>query len=160
MTDRAPDRTQPAPPRPLADRVADTHRVLDTSVDAWVATADPASGRPWLVPLSFAWTGAWLVLGTGSDSRTVRNVQAEPWVRVGLGATRDVVLVHGTAALVSLADVTAPEADRFAERAGFDPRELDSPYVYLRVTPRRVQAWREENELAEREVMRDGRWLA
>jgi hypothetical protein len=27
------------------------------------------------------------------------------------------------------------------------------------VTPRRIQAWREENELAEREIMRDGRWL-
>ena len=51
------------------------------------------------------------------------------------------------------------EADLFAERSGFDPRELSSPYAYLRVTPRRVQAWREENELDEREIMRDGRWL-
>jgi len=36
---------------------------------------------------------------------------------------------------------------------------ISSPYAYLRVTPRRIQAWREENELAEREVMRDGHWL-
>ena len=26
--------------------------------------------------------------------------------------------------------------------------------------PRRIQAWREVNELPDRELMRDGRWLA
>ena len=78
---------------------------------------------------------------------------------MGIGAVRDVVLIHGTAAVVSMADVDQAEADLFAERSGFDPRDLSSPYAYLRVTPRRIQAWREENELAEREIMRDGRWL-
>ena len=33
-------------------------------------------------------------------------------------------------------------------------------YVYLRITPRAMQAWREVNELAGRWVMRDGEWLA
>ena len=48
--------------------------------------------------------------------------------------------------------------DRFAVRTGFDPRELDTPYCWLRITPRRIQASREVDELAERELMRDGRW--
>jgi len=152
--------TDPAPPRPLAERVADTRRLFDTSVDAWVATADPVSGRPWLMPLSFAWSGETLVLGTGVDSRTMRNATAQPWVRVSLGAVRDVVLVHGTAQVVALDHLPTAEADRFAARSGFDPRALSDPYAYLRVTPRRIQAWREENELADRELMRDGRWLA
>ncbi len=69
------------------------------------------------------------------------------------------MLIHGTAATVSMAEVDQAEADLFAERSGFDPRDLSSPYVYLHVTPRRIQAWREENELADREIMRDGRWL-
>lgn len=152
--------TTAAPPRPLEQRIADTRALLATTVDAWVATADPGSGRPWLVPLSFAWTGSTVVLGTGADSRTVLNAAAQPWVRLGFGAVRDVVLLHGTASVVAMADVDRAEADLFAERAGFDPRDLSSPYAYLRVTPRRIQAWREENELAEREIMRDGRWLA
>jgi nitroimidazol reductase NimA-like FMN-containing flavoprotein (pyridoxamine 5'-phosphate oxidase superfamily) len=151
---------EPAPARPLAQRVADTRRLLDETVDAWVATADPATRRPWMVPLSFAWTGGVIVLGTAADSRTVRNAVAQPWVRVGLGATRDVVLVHGTATVVSMAEVAPGEADLFAERAGFDPRTLSTPYAYLRVALRRIQAWREENELADREIMRDGHWLA
>jgi hypothetical protein len=148
------------PPRPLDQRIADTRHLLETTVDAWVSTADPATGRPWLVPLSFAWTSSVVVLGTGADSRTVLNAVAQPWIRLGIGAVRDVVLIHGTAAVVSMADVDRAEADLFAERSGFDPRELSSPYAYLRVTPRRIQAWREENELADREIMRDGRWLA
>ena len=148
-----------APPRPLAQRIADSRRLFETTVDAWVSTADPESGRPWLVPLSFAWTGSLFVLGTGGESRTVLNAMAQPWVRLGIGAVRDVVLVHGTASVVSMASVDVGEADLFAERSGFDPRELSSPYAYLRVTPRRVQAWREENELDDREIMRDGHWL-
>jgi hypothetical protein len=148
-----------APPRPLAQRIADSRRLFETTVDAWVSTADPESGRPWLVPLSFAWTGSLFVLGTGGESRTVLNAMAQPWVRLGIGAVRDVVLVHGTASVVSLTSVDVGEADLFAERSGFDPRELSSPYAYLRVTPRRVQAWREENELDDREIMRGGRWL-
>jgi hypothetical protein len=49
--------------------------------------------------------------------------------------------------------------DAFATRTGFDPRELDEPYQYFLIRPRRIQAWREANELRGRDLMRDGRWL-
>jgi hypothetical protein len=49
--------------------------------------------------------------------------------------------------------------DRFAARTGFDPRALATPYRWFRISPRRIQAWREVNELPDRELMRDGRWL-
>jgi hypothetical protein len=31
------------------------------------------------------------------------------------------------------------------------------PYRWFRISPRRIQAWREVNEMPERELMRDGR---
>ncbi|MDT4920398.1 MAG: hypothetical protein QOI15_1300, partial [Pseudonocardiales bacterium] len=31
-------------------------------------------------------------------------------------------------------------------------------YIYLVLEPRRIQAWREENELRGRVLMRNGRW--
>jgi hypothetical protein len=34
-----------------------------------------------------------------------------------------------------------------------------TPYRWFRISPRRIQAWREVNELPDRELMRDGRWL-
>jgi hypothetical protein len=42
---------------------------------------------------------------------------------------------------------------------GFDPRTLADEYVYLRITPREIQAWREANELEGRQLMRRGTWL-
>jgi hypothetical protein len=50
--------------------------------------------------------------------------------------------------------------DAHAAATGFDPRTEAEEYVYLRIVPREVQAWREANELAGRRLMRSGRWLA
>ena len=44
----------------------------------------------------------------------------------------------------------------WAAAAGFDPRELSEEYVYLRITPHEVQAWREANVLEGRLLMRGG----
>jgi hypothetical protein len=40
-----------------------------------------------------------------------------------------------------------------------DPRALATPHRWFRISPRPIQAWREVNELPDRELMRDGRWL-
>ncbi|NUR87674.1 MAG: pyridoxamine 5'-phosphate oxidase family protein [Nonomuraea sp.] len=45
-----------------------------------------------------------------------------------------------------------------AAKTGFDPRSIAEPYLYFRVTPVRVQAWREVNELRGRDLMLDGKW--
>ena len=50
--------------------------------------------------------------------------------------------------------------DAHAAATGFDPRTLIDEYVYLRITPQTMQAWREVNELADRQLMRKGEWLA
>ena len=47
-----------------------------------------------------------------------------------------------------------------AARTGFDPRALAAPYRWFRISARRIQAGREGNELPDRELMRNGRWLA
>ena len=146
-----------AGPRPGPARRRDTEHRLSHDVDVWVATASP-DGVPYLVPLSFDWDGEALLLAT-TESPTARNLRATRVVRLGLGPTRDVVLVEGNVEVLELDALPREEGDRFAARAGFDPRVLKTPYRWFRVTPRRVQAWREEDELAGRELMRDGRWL-
>jgi hypothetical protein len=45
-----------------------------------------------------------------------------------------------------------------AARTGFHPRALAAPYRWFRISPRRIQAWCEVNELPHRELTRDGRW--
>ncbi|WP_442945886.1 hypothetical protein [Nonomuraea sp. LPB2021202275-12-8] len=57
-------------------------------------------------------------------------------------------------------EIPAEVGDAFAAKAGFDPRKQRGAYPYFRIVPLQVQAWREVNELAERDLMIDGRWLS
>ncbi|MFJ8630550.1 pyridoxamine 5'-phosphate oxidase family protein [Streptomyces sp. NPDC093568] len=150
--------TPPAPRSPK-QRKQDTLHRLEHDEDLWVATADADGGVPYLVPLSFLWDGATLLLATPAASPTGRNLRATGRTRLGIGPTRDVVMVEGTVDTITRAELSEEEGDRFAARTGFDPRQLSTPYLYFRVRPSRVQAWREAGELDGRELMRDGVWL-
>jgi hypothetical protein len=145
--------------RSRAERRRDTERRLAHDVDLWVASASP-DGVPYLVPLSFDWDGEALLIATPTNSPTGRNLAATRTARLGLGVTRDVTMIDGEVEVLEMDDLPRELGDRFAARSGFDPRELATPYRWFRILPRRMQAWREVDELQDRTLMRDGRWLA
>lgn len=145
------------PPRNPARRKRDTLARLERDIDAWVATADP-QGRAYLVPLSSLWDGATLTVATPEESPTGRNLRASRQAGVGVGPTRDVVLIDGTVEAFSLDSVPVELADEFAVRL-WDVRQEKQRYGFFRITPRRSQAWRESDELAGRDLMREGPWL-
>ena len=145
-------------PRSRAQRRRDTERRLTSDVDVWVATAS-SDGAPYLVPLSLDWDGKALLMATPTDSPTGRNLAATRAVRLGLGHTRDVSMIEGEVEVLGIDALPQERGDRFAARTGFDPRALATPYRWFRISPRRIQAWREADELPGRELMRDGRWL-
>jgi hypothetical protein len=147
-----------AEPRSTAQRKADVLAKLREEVDLWVASATAGSDA-YLIPLSFYWDGAALVMATPAASRTTRNLRRAGRARVALGPTRDVVIIEGTVEFVA-GDAVGALGDAHAAATGFDARREPQEYVYIRLTPARIQAWREANELAGREIMRDGRWLA
>lgn len=149
----------PSQARTLTGRLRDTRRRLERDVDAWFSTAGPAGGAPYLVPLSFLWDGSTLLIATVSASPTGRNLESSGRVRVALGTTRDVVLIEATARAFLASDLGADVLDAFAAKTGFDPRG-QARYQYFRITPHRVQAWREVNELEGRDLMLEGEWVA
>jgi hypothetical protein len=144
-------------PRDAATRKRDTLARLENDEDLWVASASP-DGEPYLVPLTFLWDGARLTLTTPEASPTGRNLLAGGRVRISLGLTRDVVMIDGDVKAFTRDAVPDEVAEPFAARR-WDARRESKPYGYFLVTPRVVQAWREENELRGRVIMRDGRWL-
>jgi hypothetical protein len=146
-------------PRSRAQRRQDTEHRLSHDIDVWVASAS-GDGAPYLVPLSFDWDGHSLLMATAADSPTGRNLAAGRAVRLGLGLTRDVTMIEGDVEVLAIDALPQDDGDRFAARTGFDPRTLTTAYRWFRVSPRRIQAWREVDELPERDLMRDGRWLA
>lgn len=145
-----------AAPRSRAQRRQDTEHRLAHDVDVWVATASP-DGTPYLVPLSFDWDGEALLVSTPANSPTGRNLAATGRVRLGLGLTRDVSMIDGTVEVLEIDALPRDRGDRFTARTGFDPRAEPAPYRWFRITPHRVQAWREANELPSRELLRAGR---
>ena len=151
------------PPRSAEQRKADTLAMLGRDVtDVWVATASGRGedARPHLVPVSLAWLDdERVVVAVMETSQTARDLQAHGVARLGVGPTRDVVMID-----VVLDEVhpvgDAPESivDRYLRQSDWDPRTSPG-YVFLVLRPQRIQAWRESNEIAGRTLMRDGQWL-
>ncbi|GAA3149497.1 pyridoxamine 5'-phosphate oxidase family protein [Streptomyces rectiviolaceus] len=150
--------TETTGPRAPEQRKLDALHRLTHDVDVWVATADADGGTPYLIPLSFLWDGESLLVATPDASVTGRNLRATGKARVGVGPTRDVILIEGDVRALGEGELTAEAGDAFAEKTGFDPRKLDTVYTYFRITPQRLQAWREADELKGRELMAGGRW--
>jgi hypothetical protein len=142
------------PPRSLRQRKQDTLGRLESDADAWIASAG-AEGDAYLLPLSFLWDGAGLIVATPRSSVTGRNLTRGGRVRVGVGEVRDVTMIDGTAEAVQ----DERTKDAFAAKHGWDPRQEPGDYAYFRIVPDRVQAWREVNELPGRTLMRGGGWL-
>ena len=147
-------------PRPAEQRKADTLAKLgQTGVDVWVATASTGA-EVHLVPLSLGWDGDRVILAIDGASATARNLEASGRARLGLGPERDVVMID--AVVVSLVRVDAAPAaivDAYLEQADWDPRQAGEGYVFAILAPKRIQAWREANEIAGRTLMREGHWL-
>jgi Pyridoxamine 5'-phosphate oxidase len=145
------------PPRSAEQRKIDTLARLKDDIDAWVASAD-AQGNAYLVPLSYVWDGTGLTMATPEVSPTARNLAASGQVRLAIGPTRDVVLIEGTVQTFSRESVPTDLADAFAAKL-WDARRDKARIAYLYIIPRRIQAWREGNEIKGRDLMNEGRWL-
>ena len=68
-------------------------------------------------------------------------------------------MIDGEVEVLEIDALPQERGDRFVAHTGFDPRALATPYRWFRISSRRIQAWREVNELTDRELMREGRWL-
>ncbi|MFF9853327.1 pyridoxamine 5'-phosphate oxidase family protein [Streptomyces litmocidini] len=144
--------------RDTAERRRDTLARLGSEHDMWVSTAHPEHG-PHQIPLWFLWDGQAVWTCTGANSATARNVRGEPRVRLALSDAYDVVLLQGEVECHPARDAPKDAADAFAGRFGWDPRTEEAPFLYPRVAPRTVRAWRGVPELRGRVVMREGVWL-
>ncbi|MEU5158903.1 pyridoxamine 5'-phosphate oxidase family protein [Streptomyces sp. NPDC020875] len=150
--------SRPSGPRSPEQRKREALERLARDNDVWVATAD-ATGEPCLVPLAFWWDGEAVWLATRDTNPTGRNLCASGRVRLSFGHTRDVVLMHGTARVLTREELPAGVGDAFAAKDGWDPRRDHPSYVFFQVTPQVVQAWGTVSEMAGRTLMRGGKWL-
>ncbi len=106
--------------RPREQRIRDAIELLKTEVDVWVATASGA-GKPYLVPLSFYWSGDAMIVTTRRSSRTGRNFAATGRARAAIGQTRgEVVVIDAQVAEMPVGENVALE-DAYVRATDFDP---------------------------------------
>src|ERR1700722_4671203 len=83
-------------PRPREQRKIETlAKLAPPAAAVWGAAAADAGGHAssYLVPLSLAWIDERVVLATEAGSVTARNIISQGGARLGLGPTRDVVMI-------------------------------------------------------------------
>jgi hypothetical protein len=146
--------------RSRVQRVDDALEQLRTEVDVWVATSS-AAAEPYLVPLSFYWTGDSLIVTTQASSRTGRNLAGTGRARLAIGQTRGEVVVLDVRAEEMPVGEKVELEDAYVRATDFDPRPWDAGYTFFRLIPERIQAWRgdDADELRDRDLMRDGVFL-
>lgn len=144
-------------PRSTTERRRDVLALLASRLlDGWVASGDGAGAH--LVPLSVAWVGERLVLCLRPDSPTASNIRDRGRARIGMGPTRDVVMVDAELEEEhDPPDAPAAVVEGFAAQADWDPRD-ETGYRFMVLRPVRIQAWRDSAEIPGRTVMLRGAW--
>jgi hypothetical protein len=146
--------------RSVAARKADVLAALARQSDLWLATAD-RTGHPHLIAVSAWWNGSELIMATSSATRSARNLESTGAARLAVGSPEDVIVIDAEVAGTAAPVGARPDvSDGFASAVGWDPRTVGEGWVYFTLRPSRIQAYRGYSELAGRDVMRDGRWLA
>jgi hypothetical protein len=142
------------PARGKTERRAHVLQMLESENKLWIATASP-DGSAHLVPFSFVWDGAHLYMATSQENPAARTTGRTGKARVALGNFGDVVLIDGPVAMVAPQDLNNALAERLKQVSAIDARQAPG-FVYLQLTPERIQAWWSASELGTPTIMRQG----
>jgi len=135
----APGYTPPGTKRRLLGW-AFAERRLRAAHNYWVCSTR-SDGRPHAAPVWGLWLDSELYFSTDPSSRKARNLASRRDVVVHLESGDEVVIVEGTAARCALTE----RLDRaYHRKYGMHLIGFPAPMVVLRVTPKRVMAWREK----------------
>jgi hypothetical protein len=145
------------PTRSKAERHAHVLHRLESEDKLWIATA-AVDGSAHLVPFSFVWDGERISMATAQDNPAARNAARTGKARLALGNIHDIVLIDGAISVIPLQALDDSLAERLSRVSAIDARQAPG-YVYLQLTPVRIQAWWSAAELAQPTIMRQGRWL-
>jgi len=143
--------------RDTATRKADVLAALDKQGHYWLATAS-VSGKPHVIAVSGWWDGTDLVVTTLGSSKTARNLAMSQMATLAGGDPSDAIVIQ--AQMIESADVEKATAlaEGFEKAMGWDPREMEG-WMFFRLRPIQIQAFRGYDEIGNRDVMLRSRWV-
>ncbi len=143
--------------RDTATRKADVLASLEKQGQYWLISADVA-GRPHVIAVSAWWDGHEFVITTNGSSVTARNLAMNPIVKLAGGDPSDAIVIDAAVIDSSAVEDSAELAGGYQTAMGWDPREMDG-WMFFRLRPTRIQAFRGYDEIEGRDVMVRSRWL-
>ena len=144
-------------PRDAATRKRDALAALESQGAYWLATAE-VGGRPHLIAVSGWWDGHDIVFTTLGTSKTARNLAMNPAAKFAGGTPADAVVIEAQMMDSVMVDDAPDVAEGFKKAMGWDPREMDG-WMFFRMRPTRIQAFRGYDEIDDRDVMVRSRWV-
>ena len=145
------------PSRDAATRKKDVLAALEKQGHYWLATAE-IGGRPHMIAVSGWWDGGDIVITTLGTSKTARNMAMNPAVMLAGGDPSDAILIQAQVIDSAAVDDSADLAQGYKKAVGWDPREMDG-WMFFRLRPTRIQAFRGYDEIEDRDVMVRSRWV-
>ncbi|TMD96338.1 MAG: hypothetical protein E6I72_09700 [Chloroflexi bacterium] len=143
--------------RDTETRKKDVLAALEKQGRYWLATA-PIGGRPHIIAVSGWWDGHELVVTTLGTSVSARNMAMNPLVTVAGGDPSDAIVIQAQMIDSVAVEDGADLASGFKKAMGWDPREMDG-WMFFRLRPTRIQAFRGYDEIENRDVMIRSRWV-
>lgn len=141
--------------RSVEQRKKDVLEALEKQGQYWLSTAE-IGGRPHVIGVSALWDGSQLVVTTLGTSRTARNMSMNPQVVLTGGDPSDAIVIQaGVIDSAAVEDSPDMSAD-WNKAMGWTP---DDGWMFFRLRPTRIQAFRGYDEIEGRDVMIRSRWL-
>ena len=143
--------------RDTATRKKDVLAYLESQGHYWLATAE-VGGKPHVIAVSGLWDGHDIVVTTLGTSKTARNMAMNPAAILAGGDPSDAVVIQAQMIDSAGVEASAELAGEWRKAMGWDPREMDG-WMFFRLRPTRIQAFRGYEEIGDRDVMVRSLWV-
>lgn len=143
--------------RDAATRKKDVLAALEGQGHYWLVTAE-VGGRPHVIGVSGWWNDGQIVVTTLGSSRTARNMAMNPQVKLAHGDPADAIVIEAQMIDSVAVEDSTELASGFKAAMGWDPREMGG-WMFFRLRPTRIQAFRGYDEIGGRDVMLRSRWV-
>ena len=143
------------PSRDPATRKKDVLAFLEKQGHYWLSTAE-VGGRPHVIAVSGLWHDGEMVVTTLGTSKTARNMAMNPLVVVAGGDPSDAIVIQAQVIEAVPVEDAPRLAGEWQAAMGWEPA---ADWVFYRLRPTRIQAFRGYDEIGGRDVMVRSRWV-
>ena len=140
--------------RSAEQRKKDVLAALEKQGHYWLSTAE-IGGRPHVIGVSGLWDGSQVIVTTLGTSRTARNMEMNPQVVLAGGDPSDAIVIQAGVIGSSAVEDSPQTAAEWNKAMGWTP---ENDWMFFRLRPTRIQAFRGYEEIEGRDVMIRSRW--